>query len=150
MPLDPHNLLDKLATYLVATLSINESGGRSIWTGPADETQVPLDSLGRVGVYTELRNYAGAVSTIGLPTASIQARSVGYVEADVRARALAIVRALLDAQGKPIRNLQLPTSGTATHKILAVQNLRGPDYINRDDKGRPEWVANFDLEYVPL
>jgi hypothetical protein len=142
--IDPYTFLDRLAAHLATTLSLAfASTPRVLWVGPADEGQVPPDAQGRVGTYTEARPYDGSIDHAGLTTAAVQFRTVGHVEAEVRARAAAIANALLDAQGRPIRRLQL-----GDLRLLGVLNLRGPSLVGRDDVGRPEWVVNADCQYV--
>lgn len=144
--IEPETFLTELATFLATAAALQYAGvPRQLWTGAADESHVPQDGQGRPGVYSELRAYDGSVSTIGLPTAAVQCRTVGYHDGSTKARAHALMNCLLDAeQKKPLRNKTL-----STLRILGVLNLRGPSLTGRDEKGRIEIVFNFDAQYLP-
>jgi hypothetical protein len=149
--IDPQNFLHALATAIAAGLSITYTGSpRTLFIGPADESTVPADSQGRPACYTELRPYFNTIEFVGLPTVSVQARTVGFIEPEARARAAAIANFLLTADGRPKRNVTLPmTLPAPSFRLLGVLNIRGPSYVSRDAKNRPEIVVNFDCQYVP-
>lgn len=144
--IDPHNFLLALATYLAERTELEHEGTpRALWAGPAAEADCPQLEDGRVGTYTELRTYDGSVEFIGVATAAIQARTVGHLDADAWAQAAAVANGLLDAQGRPLRML-----GLTGFRLIGVLNLRGPSFVERDDKGRAVIVTNLDAKYIPL
>lgn len=142
-------LLDRLCAYLAsqATLTYLVTP-RAIWRNAAVENDETLTAQA-TDPFSVLRQFAGGLDWVPQAKASIQCRTLGKRIDLTLARAELLYGKLLDADGRPARNLVLAAAPGGV-RINAVDVTQAPAFVEIDEQKRAVVAWNVDLRAVPL
>lgn len=128
-------LADHLAG-LTPPLRRSVSGG-----GKIELFAIAADEASAASPWSVLRPYQGAdVGYRPVGAMSLQLLTVGSSDRVALTRAQALHDRLLDALGRPVRNLVL-----AGCVLYGVVNLRGPGKVGQRENGLVEYASNMDV-----